>query len=83
MTDLEFGREILNLIERSGRRLGVIVAEERDGQIFAIAFGNGDLAGKFQLTTASVAKDAVCTITKLRIAGDRRDWDECNRLESK
>lgn len=81
MTDIEIDEEIIRLIQRSGRRLAVICAEHRDGEIYAKAYGDGDLAGKFSLTHASAAKDVVCTLTKLRIAGDRRDWDECDRLE--
>lgn len=51
MTDIEIGRGILTVIEQSERRLAVIVAEHREGgEIYAKAYGDGDLASKFRLT---------------------------------
>ncbi len=84
VTDIEFDQEILRLLERSGRKLAVIVAEHRDSGIYAKAYGDGDLAGKFSLTTVSASHnpaDEIIRRKQLQAAGDRRDWDECNRLE--
>jgi hypothetical protein len=53
MSEEEFNREVTGLIQRSGRCIGVVVAEQREDGIYTKAYGNGDLAGKFTLTATN------------------------------